>query len=739
MKYYLRLILPLLIVLSLVAAVFTPIVDHLVVRWFENDVEMRSRLIFNTIRDSLPVLAGEISHKGMESLFNRIAEDERVLAIGHCGRNDDLLKASRLWPMDITCERFRTEDESVRSGLLATRNLFFAAFPMRDRQDVESGSLIILHDMSFAAHRSLKARFYLMGFLIILGVSVAGITILLAHLTLRRWIKSVHRSLRGEPREKDDAEEDAELAPVISEIRQIWRAMDLSGATTDGIRVDWSPDTLRRVLEVELSEAQVMVVSNREPYIHNFDENGSIVVQHPASGLVTALEPVMRACRGTWIAHGSGSADQKMVDDGDRVQVPPEEPLYLLRRIWLSEEEQAGYYYGLANEGLWPLCHITFVRPVFREEDWRQYQRVNRRFADAVVAESTRDDPLILVQDYHLALVPRLVRERMPRATIITFWHIPWPNAEVFGVCPWRKEILLGLLGSSIMGFHTQLHCNNFIETVDRFVECHIDRERQTISIGQHTTRIRPYPISIAWPPASLENIHPVAQCRQIVLERFNLSPDILLGVGVERFDFTKGIPDRFRAIETLLERHPEWIGRFVFLQVAAPTRSRLPAYQEIQKEAESLVERINTRFGTGSWQPLLLIARHHEPDQVYELFRAADLCIVSSLHDGMNLVAKEFVAARDDRQGVLILSSFAGASRELMEALIVNPFDVTATAEAIDQALRMPADQQYDRMELMRRLIGENNIYYWAGCLLLDASRLRKRDRIKANMTRRA
>jgi trehalose 6-phosphate synthase len=439
----------------------------------------------------------------------------------------------------------------------------------------------------------------------------------------------------------------------------------------------------------------------------------------------------MRACGGVWVAHGSGSADRETVDGRDRVAVPPDSPAYALRRVWISDEEQDGYYYGLANEGLWPLCHIAFVRPTFRERDWAHYVAVNQRFADVVVEEADRDDPIVLVQDYHFALLPRMLRQRLPRATIIAFWHIPWPNPETFGICPWREQIIDGLLGSSILGFHTQFHCNNFIEAVDRFMESRIDRERSSVTLRGHETLVRPYPISIEWPPAALAKQAPAEECRQAVMNRFGLNPDARIAVGIERFDYTKGIVDRMRAVDALLESRPEWRGKLVFIQAAAPTRSKLSAYKDLQAEAAREAEAINARWGDGSYKPIELSARHHEPAEVFELFRAADLCIVSSLHDGMNLVAKEFVAARDDEQGVLVLSSFAGASRELSEALIVNPYDTHGMAETIDLALRMDAGVQRERMREMRDLVRQRNVYRWAGQMLLDAASLRRRESI--------
>jgi trehalose 6-phosphate synthase len=471
-----------------------------------------------------------------------------------------------------------------------------------------------------------------------------------------------------------------------------------------------------------------MVVSNREPYIHNHGKDGEIALQIPASGLVSAMEPVMRACGGVWIAHGSGSADRDTVDRNDRVPVPPNNPAYSLRRVWLSEEEQDGYYYGFANEGLWPLCHIAFVRPIFRESDWLHYVAVNRRFADAVVQEAQREDPIVLVQDYHFAMLPRMIREKLPRATIITFWHIPWPNAETFSICPWREAIIDGLLGSSIVGFHTRFHCNNFLEGVDRFMESRIDRERNSVTLAGLETLVRSYPISIEWPPAALARQAPVPECRRAVIERFGLRPDVRIAVGIERFDYTKGIVDRMRAVETLLDRSPDWRGKLVFLQAAAPTRSKLESYSALQDEAIRTAEAINSKHGDGDYQPIVLSIRHHEPDEVYELFRAADICVVSSLHDGMNLVSKEFIAARDDEQGVLMLSSFAGASRELAEAVIVNPYDSHGMADAFDFALRMSPDAQRARIRAMRDLVRQRNVHLWAAQMLLDAARLRRR-----------
>ncbi len=495
------------------------------------------------------------------------------------------------------------------------------------------------------------------------------------------------------------------------------------------VHIDWSPETLRALHSSDLPGTEIIVVSNREPYIHN-RLAGKVVVQTPASGLVAALEPVIRACGGTWVAHGNGSADREVVDRYDRVRVPPAAPAYTLRRVWLDEAEQDGYYYGFANEGIWPLCHIAFVRPEFREPDWQAYVAVNERFAEAVAVEAKQDDPIVLVQDYHFAMLPYFLRQRLPKATIVTFWHIPWPNAECFGICPWKEEIVRSLLSSTILGFHTRYHCNNFLETVDRFIESRIDRESSSVISGGAETLVRAYPISIEWPPAALAQQRPVVECRRTVRARLGLPGNARLAVGVERLDYTKGIVDRMRAIGKFLADQHGWAGRFAIVQAAAPSRSKLPSYRRLQAEVIELADRLNAEHGIGDYQPIHLALCHHDQSEVFELLRAADVCIVSSLHDGMNLVAKEFVAARDDELGVLILSSFAGAARELTEALIVNPYDEHAMSEALHRALIMPENEQRERMRQMRAQVHVHNVYRWAGQMLLDAAHVRRQQR---------
>jgi trehalose 6-phosphate synthase len=714
---------------ALIIAAVAPLASTVVQRWSQRDVELRSRLIFNLIRDQISVGLATASGATLVPLFERIAEDERVLALGFCGEVGELEHATKRMPKGIKCGSVpRTKTDTFATVFDAGNLLLLGAFPLTT--GANRGHLMILHDLGFVEQRASRARFY--AAVALLGV-IVGIGLLATAAVLgivRGWSQLVRSAIADAARGSLPGVHVPDGLHIPAQVRSLLREFRPDRKEGDGLQVQWSPETLHRLLEERLPGVEIIAVSNREPYIHNH-RNGSIALQIPASGLVAALEPVMRACGGKWIAHGSGSADRETVDGRDHIRVPPDDPAYTLRRVWLTDEEQEGYYYGFANEGLWPLCHIAFVRPTFRIDDWQQYVAVNQRFADAVVEEATRADPLVLVHDYHFALLPRMVREQLPNATILTFWHIPWPNAETFGICPWREDIMHGLLGSTILGFHTQFHCNNFLEATDRFVESRIDRETASVTVGGREAMIRPYPISIEWPPAALASQDPVEQCRDVVRRRFNLHPEARLAVGIERFDYTKGILDRMRAIDELLIRQPSWKGRLVFIQAAAPTRSKLVAYSALQKEAERLAEDINARHGSGSYKPIVLVIRHHEPDEVFELFRAADVCIVSSLHDGMNLVAKEFVASRDDEQGVLILSTFAGASRELSEALMVNPYDTHAMGEALESALAMPASEQRERMRLMRDLVRVRNVYRWAGQMLLDAARLRSQRRI--------
>ncbi|MFO1132172.1 MAG: trehalose-6-phosphate synthase [Hyphomicrobiales bacterium] len=700
-------------------------------QWANTDVLARSRLIHAAVQGPVRRALADGDEERLASILAGVAEDDRVLAVGVCDASGAMRGATAMMPADFSCENVaRSEAESFSNIVHDGRRVFVATFPVSTAKG--TAYLAVLNDLSYIARRSWEIQAYVVATLFGFGLVIGGAGAFLVFYLLKRWAESLRQAVENARRGKRLSPPGRDASAIERQIATLFKEIEVQRSKADTPDVKWSPQSLHDLLATTLPEAEIIILSNREPYIHN-RSGDTVELQTPASGLVSALEPVMRACGGTWIAHGSGSADREVVDGGDRIAVPPADPAYTLRRVWVSEEEQNGYYYGFANEGLWPLCHIAFVRPIFRVEDWNHYRTINQRFAEAVAAEARTSDPVVLVQDYHFALAPHMIRKLLPSATIITFWHIPWPNAETFGICPWKEEILDGMLGSSIIGFHTQFHCNNFFETVDRFIESRIDRENAAVTLGGHETRIRPYPISIEWPPAAMAGQMDVSACSRAVRARFGLAEDARVAVGIERFDYTKGILDRMRSIDLLLTHYPEWKGRFTFLQVAAPTRSKLASYSRLQEEALALAAEINARHGADDYRPIELVVRHHEPPEVFELFRAADLCVVSSLHDGMNLVAKEFVASRDDEHGVLILSTFAGASRELTEALIVNPYDTKAMAEALHAALLMPANEQAERMRLMRQQVREQNVYRWAGRMLLDAARVRQRRRVMA------
>ena len=725
LRLSLRFIAPLVVTLAILGYFLVPVVDRLTLRWWVNDLDTRSQLIANALEDQLGQLVEQGASAKINTLFNRALQDQRLYALAFCDEKGRLRYETATYPSSLKCQ-----PPSGTSVVQTPQGpLHVVEHPVYQGND-HIGSLILVHDMSFVERRSADTRRYLIGLFVVLGVIISLVTVFIAHLSWRGWIAGARALLRGEGiLQPFGQRETSDMHPLASDLRALLRDLDMSRRIPDD-GATWSPEMLRGVLRDKLLGDEILVVSNREPFIHVHREE-RIEVQRPASGLVTALEPVMRACSGTWIAHGSGNADHDTVDAQDRVRVPPDRPSYTLRRVWLTAEEEKGYYEGFANEGLWPLCHIAHVRPVFRSGDWEQYISVNRRFAEAVRAEARTEDPVVLVQDYHLALLPRLIRERLPKATIITFWHIPWPNSESFGICPWREALLDGLLGSTILGFHTRFHCQNFVETVDRYLEARIERESSTISYGGRLTRVEHYPISIQWPPEWVDTQLPVPLCRAKVLRVEKLPDDVLLGVGVDRCDYTKGILERFSAVERMLELHPELIRRFVFVQIAAPSRSSLEEYHNFEGRVRALAARINARFGRDGWEPIRLKVQHHSSPVVNEYYRAAEICVVTSLHDGMNLVAKEFVASRDDERGVLVLSQFTGAARELHDALLVNPYHSEQCAQALYRALTMPADEQRLRMRSMRRLVQEFNVYRWAGAMLLDAARLRQRQRV--------
>jgi trehalose 6-phosphate synthase len=707
--------------------------------WFERDVALRADLAVSGARRALITDLKDGDRRGLRDLLADIARDERILAAALCNAQFKLVAETPKYPDGFSCADVAPNVAALGASPWATwraaaelpgGRIHVSAVPLLDEAGPQ-GVVLLIHDLSFVDRREDRTRGFLLGAFAALAIMASVITLVTMRLSWRGWSEALRQLARGGGGER------REFAPLLKDLRELIERL-ASEEQSESSGGTWTPERLKLTLGRYLHGERLAVVAHREPFIHDRAPDGKIRVLHPASGLVSALEPIMRACSGTWIAHGSGSADRETADAKGHVRVPPGEESYVIRRVWMTEQQEQGYYYGFANEGLWPLCHVAHNRPIFRASDWQQYREVNELFVKAVCEETDTDSPVVLVQDYHFALVPRLLRERLPRATIITFWHIPWPNTEQISICPWHVELMEGLLGSSILGFHTQQHCNNFMDAADRFLESRLDRETFAIVQGARRTLVRPYPISVEWPNHWVAQAPPVAECRRAVREEFGLPADVRLGVGVERLDYTKGVEERLRAIERLLERRPELRGKFSFLQVASPSRIRIERYSRLNTDVTQLVDQINAKFATASWRPIVFHHQHTEPQDVFRFYRAADLCYVSSLHDGMNLVAKEYVTARDDEQGVLVLSQFAGASRELTEALVVNPYDIEESSAAMAAALDMPADEQRARMRAMRGLIAEHNVYRWAGRMLLDASRLRRQEHLADLLSQR-
>ena len=734
LKLSLRFVLPLLLAVAALAYFSVPLIDRLTLRWFMSDLDQRSHAIAATVAG--PMREAHLSGDDLRivALLNAASTDERLQSIALCSSRGEIVAASAQFPRGVGCSAPAADDERVMRLLQGV--LHATRIPVRlGDGPAPTHTMLVLHDMSFIELRSNETRWYAMATFAVLGLVVALVTVAVAHLSWRGWVRGVKAMLTGEgllrPFAEGSATVDKALLPLEAEVRSLFRRLERQRAAETGAIEGWSAQRLRAVLQSQFAGDEIIVVSNRQPYSHE-RRGEEITVAQPASGLVTALEPVLRAASGTWIAHGSGSADREVADADGCVQVPPDKPSYTLRRLWLTDQEVKGYYEGFANEGLWPLCHIAHVRPVFRAEDWRHFVDVSQRFADAVVASATRPDPLVLVQDYHMPLVPQMIRDRLPQATVVTFWHIPWPMSETFGICPWREQILEGLLGSHIMGFQTRAHCRNFIDAVDTFLESRIEHEDSTIHRAGQLTRVAPYPISIAWPPAVEE---PIEATRSRIHRELGLPPGHRVAIGIDRLDYIKGLIERFAAVEHLLRTQPQWRGRFTLVQVASPSRSDLPAYQAFHDRVVAEAKRINDACGSERAPAIILKVEHHGADAVRDLYRSADIGMVTSLHDGMNLVAKEFIAARDDDLGVLLLSVFTGASRELHEALLVNPYSAEDTGNALARALAMPQAEQRERMRTLRAWVRSYNIYRWAGSMLIDAARVRSRERVTSRI----
>jgi trehalose 6-phosphate synthase len=695
----------------------------------EDDLHRRAQTLAHQIEDTVSDALAAPDTDARRMLRGDLDGFRRLVGFAVFRPNGDLLASGKgvtefadaiRGPALASLHDRKEISETVRSeGTL----LHVLSTPMLNGDGEVRGALVVVHDISHleirSTNRLMRAIFGIGALTLMLIVLVVGGTWLSYDRPLQNLADWMRRLRTGDVPEAPPGRLPIRL--LASESDRLAASFRAARATnweeSRGVVRDhnvWTRDRLRAYAMDSLRGGQLLVVSNREPYMHLMYNDKPQVIK-PAGGLVTALDPVLQACGGVWIAHGSGDGDPQTADEHGRLSVPPEDPRYTLRRVWLTREAEQGYYYGFSNEGLWPLCHLAHERPVFRTSDWDYYQRANRSFADAVLDEVREASAMVLVQDYQLALVPQLLKSARPDLRVGIFWHIPWPNPEAFRICPFRNEILHGMLGADLIGFHLQQYCNNFLDTVDRMIEARLDWDHFAVEQQGLRSIVRPFPISVeSWNersvPSGAELQSQIAQLR-----RQHGLGDSQVIVGVERIDYTKGLAERFRAIARFLEKGPEYRGKYTFVVLGAPSRTHIRRYRDLVSELESQVDEINWQFQTDAWKPIRFLVSHHDAATVHSFMHMAPICIVSSLHDGMNLVAKEFVAAKDNDDGVLILSEFAGAARELSDALIINPYDTEQFADAIRYAVTMNSDERQRRMRRMRQTVEESNVYRWA------------------------
>ncbi len=744
MKITLRLIISLVLAAAVVSSVFS----YLQVQ-SENDrliqeLDVRASILAQGLRESVKELLSANSPDRLHQFVERFGNRDRLLGVAVYDNTGALIVASPGMALDTSVTPPPVVEAISREANISTlasendRQRHFYAAPLQLDGKI-LGALLIEHDASYIDAQ--LTGIWQSNFIRLLA---HALVLILTTVVVVRWsitgpianVATWMRGLRmGKPGQPPMFARGDILGPLTEEVRLLAKSLAAARASAEKearLRVEaeslWTAERLKEHVRQELGGKNLIVVSNREPYMH-VRQGGTVSCMVPAGGLVTAIDPILQACGGVWIAHGGGDADRELADTKGCLRVPPEDPRYTLRRVFITKEEEEGYYFGFSNEGIWPLCHITHTRPIFRLDDWVDYQRVNQKFAEAVLDQiSDETEPLVLVQDYHFALLPLLIKSKRPDARVAIFWHIPWPNPEMFGICPWKQEILLGLLGADLIGFHIQFHCNNFLETVDRFLESKINWEQFSVEKLGSRTVVKPFPISVAFPglaDSSLDTPAKPVGVREAVLRKIGTLPTYL-AVGVDRVDYTKGIVERFKAVERFLEKYPKYIGEFTFVELGAPSRTHIKRYHDLMAEVEETVDKINWRFHIKDWKPIIFLKAHHDHQTIQPFYKAARVCMVTSLHDGMNLVAKEFIAARDDEDGVLILSQFTGASRELQDALIINPYDVEEVAEAIHSAVVMPHSERMERMQRMRAVVRDRNVYRWAGNIVSSMSRLR-------------
>jgi len=743
MKRILLFMLPILII---VAAVFT-LSGILQVRFAEekmmDDLQRKARSVAESLELSARYILANNDKKSADKLVEIFQKRERLQGSVIYDAQGQVLASTERFSEWVKKEKpyikqvLETKKPQSITDKFGQYSLYIYATPVLDDEGNTLGAVEVVYDTSylFVALAELWKRIsiILIILIVLLAMTVLLIQLQFFILPVRRLTKWFTHFQRGETDKLQPFKETGEFGKLVSEVEQVALSLRVARKVVSaeaGERIKkeelWTEEKLKDFIHARLGDNALFVVSNREPYMHVLDGlSGKPVCVRPPSGVVTAIDPVLRACGGTWIVHGSGSEDKKFVNSKDKLGVPAEDIHYILKRVWLSEEEQKGYYDGFANEGLWPLCHITHTRPIFRESDWAIYKQVNQKFADSVLAELPAKEPFVFIQDYHFTMLPQLIKKARPDAKVALFWHIPWPNPEVFAICPYQQEILTSMLTCDLIGFHLQYHCNNFLDTVNRLIECRVDTEKFSVVRENKETLVRAFPISVDEFPLLSSLRNPQKQI-ELIRKQLGLEGKIV-ALGVDRIDYTKGIAERILAIDRFLEKYPQYQEKFVFVQLASPSRTHIKRYQELIEEIDQLVEKKNGKFPGRSWKPIIYLKRHFSAEEIKPYYMLADICIVSSLHDGMNLVAKEYVSAKTDLKGALILSRFTGASRELGDAIQINPYSIEEFAEAIRLAIEMPQAEKEQRMEKMRKVVKEYNVYRWAADIIGELTALKK------------
>ncbi|MFA5100135.1 MAG: trehalose-6-phosphate synthase [Candidatus Omnitrophota bacterium] len=742
MKRILLFILPILVI---IAAAFTAF-GFIQVRFEEeklmDDVKRKARSIAESMELSVRHVIENNDLKNANYLVEKFQTRERLQGCVIYDKDGEVFAITRRFldwkekPKPYLQEVIQTKEPSGGIEKFKEYTVYSYVLPIYEENKTIIGLVEVIHDTSYVFTRLAELWSRISGTLVAMVLLILFISMflhkqffLLPVQRLTEWFKHFQK---GETDANHPIKEQGELGKLASEVEQVALSLRVARKTMSDVASErlqkeelWTEAKLRNLIHAKLGDNALFVVSNREPYMHVMDEaTGIVSCIRPASGVVTAIHPILCACGGTWIAHGGGNADGKYSNSKGKLGVPPEDNRYILKRVWLSKQEEDGYYYGFSNEGLWPLCHNTHTRPIFREEDWQMYKEVNQKFADSILEELPAQSPFIFIQDYHFTLLGKMIKEKRPDAKIAIFWHIPWPTPEAFQICPYHKEILDGMLGCDLIGFHVQNHCNNFLDTANRLLESRVDTERFSVVRSGKETFIRAFPISVDGLMNHAANANTQQQTEKLRQE-FNLQ-GMIVGLGVDRIDYTKGIVERILAIDRFLEKYPQYRKKFVFVQLAAPSRTHIKRYHDLISEIDELVEKKNWKYLDGSWKPILYLKRYFSADEIAPFYALADMCIVSSLHDGMNLVAKEYVAEKRNLQGSLILSQFTGAARELTDATLINPYSIEEFADSIFQTIEMPADEKKKRMENMRKTVTENNIYRWAANIITDLTALK-------------